>query len=120
MKKILLIEDDLSLQKAFVDFLKKENYQVLTANDGLKGLEIAKEEKPNVILLDLILPKMKGLSVLEKIKEDELTKDIPVIILTNLEDPEGIEKAIEKGATAYLIKKDYSLKELLEKIKENL
>ncbi|MDD5606414.1 MAG: response regulator [Candidatus Pacebacteria bacterium] len=120
MKKILSIEDDSSLQKTLVDFLKKQNYKVFSASDGLNGLELAKNEKPDIILLDLILPKLEGFSVLEELKSNDLTRNIPIIITTNLEQPENIEKAIEKGAAAYLVKNQYTLKELLGKIKENI
>jgi len=120
MRKILFIEDDSSLQKNLNDFFKKQNYQILSAFDGQTGLEMAKKEIPDLILLDLILPKLKGLNVLEELKKDDLTKNIPVIIFSNLEQTQDIEKAIEKGAKGYLLKNEYSLKEIAEKIKENL
>ncbi len=120
MKKILSIEDDSSLQNTLVSFLQKQNYEVFSCSDGEKGLLVAKKELPDLIILDLIIPRLDGLGVLKELKKDESTKHIPVIITTNLEKTEDIEKATEEGASVYLIKNQYSLKELLEKIKENL
>ncbi len=120
MKKILFIEDEYTLQKTFGEILKPEGYEVIPALDGEIGLRLAKNKKPDLILLDLILPKVNGFEVLKKLKEDEATKDIPVIVLTNLEGIRDIDKAIELGATTYLVKADYSLKEVVEKIKKAL
>jgi len=120
MKKILFIEDESTLQKTFSDILKDEGYEVLNAFDGEEGLRLAQQELPDLILLDLILPKMHGFDVLKSLKENPETKDIPVIVLTNLEATTDIEKALELGATTYLIKANYSLKEILEKIKSAL
>lgn len=120
MKKILFIEDESALQKTFGDLLKQEGYEMVSALDGEIGLKLVKTEKPDLILLDLILPKLHGFEVLKKIKEDEQTKDIPVIVLTNLEEMTEVGKAIGLGAKAYLVKMQYTLEELLEKIKNAL
>lgn len=120
MKKILFIEDEYTLQKTFGEILKPEGYEMIPALDGEIGLRLAKNKKPDLILLDLILPKVNGFEVLKKLKEDEATKDIPVIVLTNLEGIGDIDKAIELGATTYLVKADYSLEEVVEKIKKAL
>jgi DNA-binding response OmpR family regulator len=117
-KKILYIEDEQALQKTFSDASKRAGYEVVSAMDGALGFELAKVEKPDLILLDFILPKMNGLEVLEQLRAEEATKEIPVIIFTNLEGPENIEKALELGATTYLVKSQYSMKEVLEKIRE--
>lgn len=117
MKKILFIEDESSLQKTFKEILEKEGFSMLSALDGKTGLELAQKEKPDLILLDLILPKLHGFEVLKKLKENKETKEIPVIILTNLENLEDVERAIELGASTYLVKAHYSLEEVLEKIK---
>jgi len=117
MKKILFIEDEYGLQKAMVKMLTDEGYQVLSALDGEVGLKIVKKELPDLILLDLILPKKDGFEVLKEIKKDETTKGIPIIILSNLERMEDVEKALQLGATTYLVKTNYGLDELLEKIK---
>ena len=120
MKKILFIEDESALQKTFGEILRQEGYEMISALDGETGLRLAKSEKPDLILLDLILPKMHGFEVLKKLKEDKETKDIPVIVLTNLEKIEDVDKALELGATTYLVKAQYSLEEIVEKIKNAL
>ena len=84
MRKILFIEDEAILQKTFGDILKQADYKVISALDGETGLRLAKTEKPDLILLDLILPAMDGFEILEKLKKDPETKKIPVIVLTNL------------------------------------
>jgi len=120
MKKILFIEDESALQKTFGELLRQEGYEVVSALDGEIGLKLVKEKNPDLVLLDLILPKVNGFDVLKKIKEDKETKNIPVIVLTNLEEIEDVNKVIELGATTYLVKANYSLTELLEKIKKTL
>jgi DNA-binding response OmpR family regulator len=120
MKTILFIEDESALQKTFGEILKQEGYEMISALDGETGLRLAKSEKPDLILLDLILPKIHGFEVLKKIKEDKEIKDIPVIVLTNLEKIEDVDKALELGATTYLVKAQYSLEEVVEKIKKAL
>jgi len=119
-KKILFIEDESALQKTFGEIFRKEGYEIISALDGEIGLNLAKSKKPNLILLDLILPKMNGFDVLKKLKEDEATKDIPIIVLTNLEGIGDVNKAIELGATTYLVKVQYTLEEVIEKIKKVL
>jgi len=120
MKTILFVEDESALQKTFGDILQQEGYEMISALDGEIGLRLAKENKPNLILLDLILPKIHGFDVLKKLKEDSDTKEIPVIVLTNLEGLEDVEKALELGATTYLVKTQYSLEEVVQKIKKAL
>src|SRR4030042_3279600 len=109
MRKILFIEDESALQRAVSDFLGQEGLKVVSALDGETGLRMAKSEAPDLILLDLILPKLNGFEVLKELSTDEKTKKIPVIVLTNLEGVEDIKKALELGATTYLIKEDYRL-----------
>jgi len=120
MKNILFIEDESALQRTIGDILKSKGYKVIKALDGESGLRSAKEEKPDLILLDLILPKMDGFEVLRGLKVSEETKNIPVIILTNLEETEDIQKALELGATTYLVKSSYTLEELVKKIEKAL
>lgn len=120
MKKILFIEDESALQKTLGEVLKQEGFEVISAFDGMAGLELAKTQKPDLILLDLILPKMDGFKVLEELKKDEKTKEIPVIVLTNLEGIADVERAIQLGANTYLVKAQYTLEEVSEKIKRAL
>jgi len=120
MKTILVVEDESALQKAMSDVLTQEGFEVVSALDGEAGLRLAQEKKPNLILLDLILPKMNGFEVLEALKKDATTRSIPVIVLTNLEDMKNIQKAVDLGATTYLVKANYSLEEVLEKVKSTV
>jgi len=120
MKTILLIEDEGALQKTMGDVLTQEGYEILSALDGEAGVRLAKEKIPDLILLDLVLPKMMGLEVLQQLRETKETKDIPVIILTNRESLEDIERATDLGATTYLIKSNYELGEVVERVKKTL
>ncbi len=117
-KKILVIEDEATLQKALNDVLAQEGYDVLNALDGMSGLDLALKENPDLILLDIILPKMDGFEVLKRLKEKE--SKIPIIILTNLSDISDIQKALDLGATTYLVKADFHLDDVLKKVKETL
>ena len=120
MKTILFIEDESALQKTFGEILKQEGYEMISALDGEIGLRMAKTKKPDLVLLDLILPKVHGFEVLKKLKEDEETKNIPIIVLTNLEGMKDVDMALEMGAKTYLVKTQYSLEEVVEKIKKAL
>ncbi|HEA84436.1 MAG TPA: response regulator [Candidatus Wildermuthbacteria bacterium] len=117
MKQILFIEDESALQKTIGEALRQEGFEVLAALDGEIGIRTAKEKHPALIIVDLVLPKRDGFEVLEELKKDEGTKDIPVVVLTNLEDLKGIQRAIDLGATTYLVKSNYRLEEVVEKIK---
>lgn len=119
-KKILIVEDEETLQRALVEFLTAENFTVVSAVDGESGLALAKSEMPDLVLLDIILPKLDGYEVLEGLKKDAATRNIPVILLTNLESTEDIQRAFDKGATTYLVKSDYRLEDVVKKIKETL
>jgi len=117
MKKILIIEDEEVLVNMYETKFTSEGYQVLKAANGEDGLLIAQKEKPDMILLDVILPKMDGFMVLKKIKEDPTIKDIPVILLTNLGQDEDINKGKEDGASAYLVKANLTPSEVIDKVK---
>lgn len=119
-KKILFVEDEPALQKTFTEVLIQEGYEVLNAFDGEEGLKLAQTGKPDLILLDLILPKVHGFDVLKMLKEDPVTKEIPVIVLTNLEATADVEKALELGATTYLVKASYNLEDVVQKVKDAL
>ena len=120
MQKILFIEDESALQKTFSDILTESGYNMVSATDGEQGLRLAKSEKPDLILLDLILPKIHGFDVLKQLKTDKETQKIPIIVLTNLEGVGDVEKVLELGATTYLVKANYSLEEVVKKIKQSL
>jgi DNA-binding response OmpR family regulator len=118
MKKVLFIEDEFTLQKAMAETLTKAGYKMVQALDGEAGLRLAFSEKPDLILLDIILPKMDGFQVLEKLKKEEETKNIPVIVLTNLGSAEDIERSLSLGATTYLVKSDHAIEDVLTKVKQ--
>ena len=119
-KRILIVEDDADLRKTLQDFLIAENFDAIVAMDGENGINLAKSEKPDLLLLDIILPKKDGYEVLQELKSNQETKNIPVILLTNLESAADVEKALKLGATTYLTKADYKLEEVAEKIRETL
>lgn len=118
MKKILFIEDESSLQKTVGKALEQEGFEVLSALDGEIGLNITREQNPDLILLDLILPQKDGFEVLKELKADDATKNIPVIVITNLESPQDVQMAIDLGAKTYLVKANYSLDDVVKKIKD--
>lgn len=120
MSKILFVEDEPTLQKTLGDVLAKEGYEIKTAFDGETGLVLAREFKPDLMLLDLILPKKDGFTVLKEMKADEELKYIPVIVLTNLEGTSDVEKVLELGATTYLVKANYDLGEVVARVKQAL
>jgi DNA-binding response OmpR family regulator len=118
--KILLIEDDPFLSSMYTTKFESDNFIVTAAEDGDKGLAMAEAENPNIILLDIMLPKMDGFEVLKKIKSNPRISQIPVILLTNLNQKEEIEKGMNLGAADYLIKAHFLPSEVVEKIKEIL
>lgn len=119
-KTILIIEDDKFLRELIAQKLIKEGYDIIEAIDGEEGMKRVKEEKPNLVLLDLILPGIDGFEVLSRMKEDPSLAPIPVIILSNLGQKDEIEKGIRLGAVDYLIKAHFTPGEIIEKIKNIL
>ena len=117
MEKILLIEDDKFLRELIIQKLGKEGYEVVEAAEGETGLAKMKEEKPNLVLLDLILPGIDGFEVLSRIKKVPSLVQIPVIILSNLGQEEDVRKGRELGANDYFIKANHTPSEVVEKVK---
>lgn len=118
--KILIIEDDNFLVKAYQIKFERAGFNVFIAMDGDEGLKMAEAEKPALIVLDLMLPKMNGFEFLKKIKSDEKMKGIPVVALSNLGQRADQEKAIALGAAEYFIKTEHTLEEIIEKINKYL
>ena len=117
-KKILIIEDDESTRNAIADKLSREGYSVITAADGSEGSRLAFEEKPDVILLDLMLPLQDGAAVLSDLRSDPNLESTPVIIMSNLlEDPELMRKYKIAG---YIVKSDWKMEDVVAKVKEVL
>lgn len=119
-KKILLIEDDPFISDIYITNLRNSGFEVSLASDGESGMAQIKKGGIDLILLDLLLPKIDGFEILKKMKEESSLKKIPVIILTNLGEKENIEKGLKLGAVDYLIKVNFSPREVIEKIKEHL
>lgn len=119
-KKVLIVEDDNSLRDVLAEFLEADGFSVVVAADGEEGINLIRETKPDIILLDVVLPKKDGYQVIKEIKSDDDVKNIPIILLTNLGSLSDIEKALELGVTNYLVKGDYQIKEIVAKIKEIL
>jgi len=120
MAKILIVEDDKFLRELITQKLTTEGYEVSEAIDGESGIKKVKEEKPNMILLDLILPGIDGFEVLSQIKEDPVLAQIPVVILSNLGQREDIEKGLKLGAQDYMVKAHFTPGEIIEKVKSVL
>lgn len=115
--KVLVVEDEEILLTALKEELVTGGYEVEGASDGEEGLDKVKSFQPNLVLLDLVMPKMDGMEMLQRLKSDNQTRDIPVVILTNLSDYERISEALSLGAMDYLVKANYKLEDLLEKVK---
>jgi len=118
--KILIIEDDRFLIKLYSDKLSREGFKVRAAISGEEALHKISAEKPELILLDLVLPQKSGFEILSELKLSSRTKDIPVIILTNLGQETDIKKGLGLGAAAYLVKTEFSINKLPALVKEHL
>ncbi len=121
MKKILVIEDEFSYLKLLEIELQSHGYEVIKANDGRKGLELAKKHHPDLILLDIRMPEMDGMTVLQELRKDEYGRTAKVILLTNLEPSDDMIKNVIIGKPSYyFVKSDIKLSDLLEKVAELL
>ncbi|MFA5360325.1 MAG: response regulator [Patescibacteria group bacterium] len=118
--KIFLIEDDSFLLSMYATKFEIENFKVIMAEDGDKGVRLAAKEMPDIILLDILLPKMDGFEVLGEIKANPKIAKIPVILLTNLSQKDEIDKGLKMGAADYLIKAHFMPSEVVDKIKKLL
>ncbi|PIR94970.1 response regulator [Candidatus Falkowbacteria bacterium CG10_big_fil_rev_8_21_14_0_10_37_6] len=119
-KKILIVEDDQTIGNMYKTGLTNYGYDVVLADDGEKGVNLAKSEKPDIILLDIIMPRVDGFAALSSLKEDPKTKHIPVLMLTNLGQDEDKERGKELGAIDYIVKADLTPMQVSEKIKQYL
>ncbi|CAN5126888.1 N/A [soil metagenome] len=122
MVKLLIIEDDPFMRSLYDNMFSLAGFEVVLANDGEQGVNMAKIALPKLILLDMMMPKMSGLEVLDHIKNEETTKHIPIAILSNLAEEEDKKRAFEKGAIAYIVKSEHEpadvvalIQQLLEK-----
>ncbi len=116
-KKILIVEDDKFLRELIVRKLSHEGYDTIEAADGEEGLRKIKEDRPDLVLLDLILPGIDGFEVLTQKKEDPFIAMVPVIVLSNLGQKEDVDKGLNLGATDYLIKAHFTPGDIIEKVR---
>ena len=119
-KIILVVEDEEPMQRVLKDVLTVEGYEVFEAKNGVEGLELSLKEHPDLILLDILMPKMDGLEMLKRLREDEWGNKVPVIVLTNLCDNEDIAKAVEEDVFEYFVKTDIKIDEVLSRIREKI
>jgi DNA-binding response OmpR family regulator len=119
-KKILIIEDDEFVRKLYREQLQHEGFDFVEAINGVEGVEKARSEHPDLILLDLMLPKMNGFDALVEIKDDKTTKNIPIFVLSNLGQQSDMQIALALGTEDYLIKSDHRLSEVVKRIKKRL
>jgi len=119
-KKILIVEDDVTLSKAVSYEFEQENFEVFVAYDGEEGLKIAEQNQPDLILCDINMPKMDGLTMLKNLRTTEWGKNTPVMMLTNLSDEQKVMEALSQQAFYYLVKSDWDLSQIVAKVKEKL
>ncbi len=120
MKNILIIEDELTLLQVLAKKFKHEGFRVFQSVDGLSGYKSAIKNHPDLILLDVIMPVMDGMTMLEKLRRDKWGKNAKVIILTNLSDAGKLSKSTLEGVRDYLIKSDWKLDDIVKKVNEEL
>jgi len=120
MKKILIIEDEKILSDMYVEKLSREGFKIVSATTSSEGLRLAKKEKPDLILLDILLPKENGISFLEKLRKNPEIANIKVLVFSNYDDPETKRKAKKLGVENYLIKTNYTPKEMVERVRKYL
>jgi len=119
-KKILIVEDDELLIKILAKEFQSAGFEILLATNGLEGLQQALSESPDLILLDIIMPQMDGLTMLRKLRQDKKGKEIPVIVLTNLSDAETIDESLKIGSYDFLVKANWGLPDIVAKVKRKL
>ena len=119
-KKILIIEDDSMISSMYKIKLEQAGFFVVIAENGVEGIKLTISQKPNLILLDVMLPQMDGFAVLQKIKTDKKTKKIPVIMLTNLGTTEDMKKGMDLGADEYLVKANLTPNQISDEINKIL
>jgi len=116
--KILMMEDNIFLRKLYRDKLTREGFVFIEATNGIEGINKTLSEKPDLIILDLILPRKNGFDVLDDLRKDSRTKNIPVIVLSNLAQEIDIKEALARGAREYLVKTETRLEDVIKKIKK--
>lgn len=118
--RVLLVEDDVFLAGIYQKKFEMDGYKITVADNGESALVEVKKKKPDIVLLDILLPKLDGFAVLDRLKADPETKDIPIILLTNLGQKDDVQKGLEAGAVDYLIKAHFKPSEVVQKVKDVL
>lgn len=118
--KILIVEDEDSLSEVLKERLENEGFDVTIAHDGAEGLIVALDQQPDAILLDIIMPKLDGLSMLKQLRTYDAGKIIPVIVMTNLSDSKEVHEALASGARDFLVKSDWAIADLVASIRKQL
>ncbi len=119
-KLIEVVEDEKPMSDALREILEKEGFGVIVASDGITGYDVAVDKKPDLILLDIVLPKVNGLAMLEKLRKNDWGKTVPVIALTNYSEKEMIAEAMRLGISEYFVKIDWNLEDVVKQIKRRL
>lgn len=119
-KKILIVDDESNLRELFVDTLSPYGYECMTAKNGLEGLHLSQTANPDIILLDLRMPEMDGLTMLRALRKNESSKNTPVIILSTVNDEKSVSEALQLGVSDFLEKSNWNVTELLERINGKL
>lgn len=119
-KTILIVEDDPTLRSVYREKFSGEGYRVIEAEDSKTGLKLAKSKKPDLIILDLILPQGNGFELMEKLKKDEKTKKIPIVVLTGLSQDSDRREMISLGAVDYMVKPEAGPSEVIDRIKKHI
>ena len=119
-KKILIVDDEVFLARALKDRLALEGYSVLVANDGQEGLEKFFAESPDLVLLDLVMPKMDGITMLKNLRQDPRGKAVPVIVLSNLNNAQSMDESLASGAQDFLVKVNNTLDDVAHAVKKRL
>lgn len=120
MKKVLVVEDEASIIAALAAGFDRNEVEVLTAPDGEEGLKMALQEHPHLILLDLAMPKMDGITMLNKLREDKWGENVKVIILTNLDDQKKVAEAVQQRVYDYFIKVNWNISDIVKKVNTEL
>jgi DNA-binding response OmpR family regulator len=115
---IELVEDEAALRDILAESLRKEGFQVITAENGKIGLELALSKHPDLVVSDIIMPEMSGLEMLKRLREDEIGKNIPVLMLSNLKSAETVSESLKNLAFDYILKTDTDPKSIIDKIKQ--
>lgn len=120
MSKVLIVEDDQFLSKMYAKKFQIAGYEVQLAGDGVEGLSKMRMFKPDLVLMDIMMPKLNGLDAISQAKADQMIKAIPIIVLTNLSNTDDAAEAVKRGAIGYLVKSDYTPTQVVDKVREQL